>query len=176
MLSTPSASGKGRCCLGAASPPANLARKIATPPRLASTRITHSCNSTSRPTAARRAGGEEVPEAVPELFGTPADKRHAGLVDQGRRLEGLAESLVGLPPRRHLPEFVVDEREQLGCGLGVAGLGRGEDLGDVRHGRLVYPPGTGRANAAPVRSQGMRPDPTCFGPKRRRNFLRVRRK
>ena len=68
-------------------------------------------------------GGEEVAAAVPVLGPVPTDQPQVGLVDQGRGLEGLAGLLLGQPRRGELAQLVVDERQQLGGGVRVAGRG-----------------------------------------------------
>ena len=60
-------------------------------------------------------------------------------MDQGGRLEGVAGRLGRQPGGGELPQLVVDEREQLGRGLRVAGRGRVEESGDVGHVGRVYP-------------------------------------
>jgi hypothetical protein len=82
-----------------------------------------------------RGGGQKLGAALGGGQGVGAEDAQDGLVDQGGRLESLARLLVGEASGGELPEFVVDKREQLGCSLGVAGLGRDEDLGDVCHER-----------------------------------------
>ena len=62
-----------------------------------------------------------------------ADQPEVGLVDQGGRLERLAGLLRGQPGGGELAQLVVDERQQLGRGLRVAGRGRVEQAGDVGH-------------------------------------------
>ena len=74
-----------------------------------------------------------------------ADQPDVRLVDEGGRLEGLPGLLVGQPRGGQLPQLVVDEREQVGRGLRVAGLDGGQDLGDVGHDRH---PTTGRTRSA----------------------------
>jgi hypothetical protein len=45
-------------------------------------------------------------------------------------------------PSRHLPKLVVDERQELLGGRGIALLDGGEDLRDVAHGRGLQTVGT----------------------------------
>ena len=86
-----------------------------------------------------------------------ADQPEVRLVDQGGGLEGLARLLVGQPGGGELAQLVVDEREQLGRGLRVAGLDGGQDLGDVGHDRRVYPPGAGGEQTGVRPVPGMHP-------------------
>ena len=59
---------------------------------------------------------------------SPSDQPEVRLVDQGGGLEGLAGLLRGHPRGGELAQLVVDEREQLGGGLGVALLDGGQDV------------------------------------------------
>ena len=62
-----------------------------------------------------------------------ADQPQVRLVDQGGGLEGVARLLGGQARGGELAQLVVDEREQFGGGLRVAGRGGVEDLRDVGH-------------------------------------------
>ena len=73
--------------------------------------------------------------AVPGLGVVRVHQPHVRLMHQRSRLQGLTGLLVGEASGGELAELVIHKREQLGCGLGVAGLGRGENLGDVCHER-----------------------------------------
>src|SRR6266700_2063239 len=50
-----------------------------------------------------------------------------------RRLEGITGSLVRHLVRGQFAQLLIDEGEQLTCGLGIALLNAVEDLGDVAH-------------------------------------------
>ena len=76
-------------------------------------------------------GGEEVAAAVPVLW-PPADQAEAGLMNQGGGLERLPRLHRPETDGGQLPEFVVDEREQLLRGPGVALVDGRQDAGDVR--------------------------------------------
>jgi hypothetical protein len=58
------------------------------------------------------------------------------IVDQGRRLEGLAGLLLGQALRRQLAKLVVDQGQELFSGARVALLDRGQDARDLAHRRL----------------------------------------
>src|SRR5262249_21266221 len=70
---------------------------------------------------------------VPVLGPVHVDQAKVRLVDQGRGLERLPGLLARQARGGELAQLVVDEREQLGGGAGVAGLDGGEDFGDVGH-------------------------------------------
>jgi hypothetical protein len=74
---------------------------------------------------AHRAGGgeEEMLPAFPGHLAVAGDPQ-IGLVDQGRRLEGLARRLVGELLARQTAQFVVDQRQEISRGLPVPGLCR----------------------------------------------------
>ena len=78
-------------------------------------------------------GGKEVSPAGPRVVRRATDEPDVGLVDEGGRLERLAGLLDGQSLRRQFPQFVVDEREELLGGVGVAPLGGGQDVGDLAH-------------------------------------------
>ena len=58
-----------------------------------------------------------------------------GFVDQGRGLERLAGLLLGQFLRRQLAQLVVDQRQKLLGGVGIALLDGGQDAGNVVHRR-----------------------------------------
>ena len=57
--------------------------------------------------------GEEMTAAVPGPIGIDADQTQVGLVDERRRLQGLAGRLARQPLRGQPPQLVVDQRQQL---------------------------------------------------------------
>ena len=67
-----------------------------------------------------------------------ADQPQVGLVHQGGGVEGVPGLLRGHPRGRELPQLVVDEREQVGRRLAVAGRGGVEEVGDLGHDDRVY--------------------------------------
>ena len=86
------------------------------------------------------------------------DQPQVRLVDQGRGLERLAGLLLGQPLGGQLAQLVVDQRQQLLGGLGVALLDGREDPGHFVHRRR--PPrslrsrrggGLPRSTVAPIR-------------------------
>ncbi len=78
-------------------------------------------------------GGEEVRFAVEMLI---PDQPQVSLMDQGGGVEGVPGTLRGHPRGREFPQFVVDEREQVGRRLAVAGRRGGEEVGDL--GRIIW--------------------------------------
>ena len=72
----------------------------------------------------------------PRLFQCCADividQPEVGLVDQGRRGEGLAGLFLGEPLGGQFAQFVVDQREQFVGGLRIALLDGRQDLRDNR--------------------------------------------
>ena len=54
-------------------------------------------------------------------------------MDQGRGLERLPGLLVGQPLCSQLPQFVVNQRQQLLGGSGIALLDGAKDAGDIAH-------------------------------------------
>jgi hypothetical protein len=66
---------------------------------------------------------EKVAAAVPIVGLLVPDEPKVRLVNQGGRLEGLARPFVRQPGGGELAKFVVDEREQFGCGHSVAAGG-----------------------------------------------------
>src|SRR5262249_47320808 len=77
--------------------------------------------------------GKEVATAVPVLGLLDLNEAKVGLVDQRRRLQRLPRFFLGQLRRRELAELVVDERQKLLRGRGVALLDGGQDTGDVAH-------------------------------------------
>ena len=75
-------------------------------------------------------GGEEVRFAVEVLV---PDQPQVSLMNQGGGVEGVPGSLRGHPRGRELPQLVVDEREQVGRRLAVAGRGGVEEASDLGH-------------------------------------------
>src|SRR5262249_16125098 len=80
-------------------------------------------------------GGEEVAAAVPLRRVGRADQAEVGLVDQGGGLEGLAGLLLRQLGPRQLPQFVVDEGQQLVGGLRVSLLDSTQDARHLTHRR-----------------------------------------
>src|SRR5262245_23970779 len=78
-------------------------------------------------------GGEEVAAAIPPLHLLGVHQPQIGLVDQSGRLDGLAWFLLGQLLGRQLAQLIVDERQELLGGAGVALLDGGQDLGDFAH-------------------------------------------
>src|SRR5262249_29584942 len=77
--------------------------------------------------------GEEVTPAVPVARLATADEPEVGLVDEGGWLKRLARLLVREALRSELAQLVVDEWQQLGGGLGIAGLNGGHELREFGH-------------------------------------------
>jgi hypothetical protein len=73
-------------------------------------------------------GREEVAAVVSEDLLVGADQAQIGLIHQVGRGERLPVGFVGQPT-----EFVVNDRQELGGGVGVAGLRRIEETGNRRH-------------------------------------------
>jgi hypothetical protein len=71
--------------------------------------------------------GEEVAPTAPILRLVPAGEPEVGLVDEGRRLEGLAGPLAGQLPGGQPAQFVADQREEPLGRLAVALLAGGKD-------------------------------------------------
>jgi hypothetical protein len=71
---------------------------------------------------------------VPMRAGLTADQPQVSLMDQRGSLERLARFLAGQPVCGELSQLVVDERQELLRGLGVALLDGAQDAGDVAHG------------------------------------------
>jgi hypothetical protein len=81
-------------------------------------------------------GGEEMAAAVPVPLGFGVHQPQVGLVNQGGRLEGLAGLLLGHLRGGQLAQLVVDQWQELRGGVRVALLHRGQDAGNLGHGRL----------------------------------------
>src|SRR5262245_58294008 len=77
--------------------------------------------------------GKEMATAVRVLGLLDSNKAKGGLVDQGSRLQRLPRSFLGKLRRRELAQLVVDERQELLRGRGIALLDGGQDTGDVAH-------------------------------------------
>src|SRR5262245_37802915 len=77
--------------------------------------------------------GESVSSPSCEGGGRGGHQAQIGLVDQGRRLERLAGFLVGKSLGRELAEFIVNQRQELLRGGGIALLDGGEHACDVGH-------------------------------------------
>ena len=54
-------------------------------------------------------------------------------MDQRRRLQRLARRFVGQFLGRQIAQFVVDQRPELTCCLGVALIDNGQDSGNLAH-------------------------------------------
>ena len=80
-------------------------------------------------------GGEEVPSTVELLV---PDQPQVSLVHQGGGAEGVPGVLRGHPRGRELSQLVVDEREQVGRRLAVAGRRGVEEVSDLGHKWPVY--------------------------------------
>ena len=78
-------------------------------------------------------GGEEVSAVVPRLGRVVAGETQVRFVYQGGRVERLAGFLAGELPRRQLAQFVVDQRQELVRGVGLAPLDLTEDAGHLTH-------------------------------------------
>src|SRR5204863_775691 len=72
-------------------------------------------------------GGEEVSAAVPLLRLLAADEAEVCLVNQRGGLKRLPGLLLGQFRGGELAQLVVDQRQQLGRGLRIAGLGGRQD-------------------------------------------------
>src|SRR5262245_32894211 len=132
--------------------------------------------------AAHRLGrrGEEVTAAVPLLPAVGVHQPQVSFVHQGGRLEGVAGRLGRQPGGGQFAQLAVDERQEFGRGLRVAGRGRVQQLGDGGHAAQTNRPR--RAGQAPAdrpgpgtgfphpRSVG-RPHRACHRPPRR-GFLK----
>jgi hypothetical protein len=81
--------------------------------------------------------GEEVAAAVPLLRVIHIHQPQVRLVHQRRRLQRLPGLLVHQPLRCQLPQFLINERQQLFRRNGIALLNRGEDACDLIHGSVL---------------------------------------
>src|SRR5262249_20791502 len=84
-------------------------------------------------------GGKEVAAVLKRLAVIRTDQAQIRLVDQRRRLERLARPLLGQTLRREPTQLVVDERQKLCGGRGIALFDSGENLGHFAHEDRVYP-------------------------------------
>ena len=80
-------------------------------------------------------GGKKVAAILPLWFVGRADQSEIRFMDEGCGLKCLIGGLVRHPSSGEFPQLVVDEREQLGRGVRIAGLHGSEDLRHVRHAR-----------------------------------------
>jgi hypothetical protein len=78
-------------------------------------------------------GGEEVPAAVPRRRLVHVHQAKVRLMHQRRGLERLPRLLLGEPLPRQPAQLVVDQRQQLIGGLGVALFDGGKDARDLAH-------------------------------------------
>ena len=90
--------------------------------------------------AAHRLGrrGEEVAAALPlrldsAIVARAADQAKIRLVDERGGVESLSRPFVGQPGSRQAAQLLVNERQQLGSGLGIAMLDGVEKSGGVGH-------------------------------------------
>ena len=65
------------------------------------------------------------------------DQPQVRLVDQGGGVEGVPGVFGGHPRGGELPQLVVDERQQVGRRLAVAGRGGVEEAGHIGHNSRV---------------------------------------
>ena len=84
---------------------------------------------------ASAAAAKKWPRLSQGRASSASDQPQVGLVDQGGGLERLAGLLLRQPLRGEPAQLVVDQRQQLLGGLGVAPLDGGEDAGHVGHRR-----------------------------------------
>ncbi len=75
-------------------------------------------------------GGEEMTAAVELLV---ANQPQVGFVNEGGGVERVVGTFRGHARRGELPQFVIDEGEQLGGGAAVAGRGGIEKAGQIGH-------------------------------------------
>ena len=81
-----------------------------------------------------------------------ADQPQVRLVDQGGGVEGVAGGLGRHARGGERPQFVVDERQEVGGGLAVAGRGSIEKASHIGHDVRFYP----RLAAEPRENEGDR--------------------
>src|SRR5262249_39384881 len=79
--------------------------------------------------------GEEVSAAVPVPPLALPHPPQVGFVDQGGGLQRLAPRFVGQALSSQLGQFVVDQRQQLLGGAGIALFDVGQDAGNFTHER-----------------------------------------
>jgi hypothetical protein len=75
-------------------------------------------------------GGEKMPATVKPLV---PDESQVGLVNEGSGIEGISRSFGCHARDRELPQLVVNEREQVGCGSAVASREGVKKAGRVGH-------------------------------------------
>jgi hypothetical protein len=80
-----------------------------------------------------RGGGEEVAAMVPLMFVTLSDQAQVGFVNQGRRFQSLTGFLLGQSLGGQSAQLVVNERQQLGRRVAIAGSAGIQDLRYVTH-------------------------------------------
>ena len=78
-------------------------------------------------------GGEEVAPVAPAVAISRADQAQVRLVDECGSVEGLPRLLVREFRGGEAAQLVVDQRQELRGGVGVALLDGGQDVGDVAH-------------------------------------------
>ena len=101
-----------------------------------------------------KCGGRQVRVSLDEVVTKPSgDPADVLAVDEGGGLERLAGLLVGQPAGGERPEFVVDERQEVGGRVGVAGRGGVEESGEVTHADELTGRRTGEQEP-PVRGSG----------------------
>ena len=82
---------------------------------------------------ASAAAAKKCPRPSQRLVVAPPDQPEVRLMNQGGGLEGVVGRLAGHARGGELPQLVVDEREQVGGGLAVAGRGGVQEAGHVGH-------------------------------------------
>jgi len=71
--------------------------------------------------------------AVPLTSLVPVHQAQIGFVHQRRGLKRLPGFFLGELVRRQLPQFIVNQRQQLPCSLRVPLLKSGQDLSNLLH-------------------------------------------
>ena len=87
------------------------------------------------PSHGLRGGGKEMAAAVPMPSLLRIHQPEIHLVNQGRRLERLPGLFLGHFRRRQFAQLVVDQRQEVLSGRGVALFDGRQYLGDIGHGR-----------------------------------------
>jgi hypothetical protein len=82
-------------------------------------------------------GREEMPAVLPACLVGRADQSEICLVDQGRGLKCLTGGFVRHARSGKLPQFVVDEREEIGGSLVVACRGSVQKESHVGHDKIL---------------------------------------
>ena len=92
-------------------------------------------------------GGEEVAAMVPLVAVGRANQPEVRFVDEGGRLKRVAGRFGGQPGGGEAAQFVVDQRQQLSSGVGVAPVHRAQQLRDFvqRFPRQERPPKRGHS-------------------------------